>query len=167
MTSREFLSILEESLQGELPAAEITSNLNYYRDYIQSQQTGKSEEEAVDGLGDPRLIARTIISTYQMNHGAQHYDSAEQGASYTYTQNRQADSTQDGDDRYQSRKQPKVHTYSMPGWLGSILGLLIMILIIVAVFWIGGIVLKLFFRFVLPVLLIVAGVAWVRNMLRR
>ena len=38
--------------------------MRYYEDYIQSQvHNGRSEEEVLAELGDPRLIARTLLDT--------------------------------------------------------------------------------------------------------
>ena len=39
-------------------------NVNYYEDYINTEiRKGRTEEEVLESLGDPRLIARTIIQT--------------------------------------------------------------------------------------------------------
>ena len=62
MSKREFLSKLEEALVYEMPPRAVTENLRYYSSYIDSEKgKGRSEEEVLDELGDPRLIARTII----------------------------------------------------------------------------------------------------------
>lgn len=62
MSKREFLSKLEEALIYEVPQRAVTENLRYYSSYIDSEMIkGRSEEEVLDELGDPRLIARTII----------------------------------------------------------------------------------------------------------
>ena len=67
MNKKEFLTVLQECLEGELPYEDIRSNLAYYRDYIESSP--ESEKVVLEQLGDPRLIARTIISSYQANKG--------------------------------------------------------------------------------------------------
>lgn len=64
MTKYEFSDKLRRALQGRLNASAVESNVKYYEEYIDSQiRQGKSEVEVLDSLGDPRLIARTIIDT--------------------------------------------------------------------------------------------------------
>ncbi len=62
MSKREFLQKLDEYLSYELPDRYVEKNLKYYSDYIDSEvRNGKSLKEVLDYLGDPQLIARTII----------------------------------------------------------------------------------------------------------
>lgn len=64
MNKQEFLKILRDALQSQLSPRETESNVEYYRTYIEEQmQEGKTEMEILDVLGDPRLIARTILDT--------------------------------------------------------------------------------------------------------
>lgn len=47
----------------------VEDNVRYYQNYISQEiASGKSEKEVLEELGDPRLIARTIIDT-QGNDG--------------------------------------------------------------------------------------------------
>ena len=62
MNKREFLNKLNEFLSYELPAPIVREKLSFYSDYIDREaSSGKSTAEVIDGLGDPQLIARTII----------------------------------------------------------------------------------------------------------
>ncbi len=68
MTKEEFLTELRTSLTGNVSSDLINDNLNYYEDYINTEiRKGKSEEEVLDGLGSPRLLARTITETAAAN----------------------------------------------------------------------------------------------------
>ncbi len=63
MTRKEFLDILESSLRGQLPPSEVEANLRYYREYIAGEVAkGRPEQEVLRDLGDPRLIARSILN---------------------------------------------------------------------------------------------------------
>ena len=76
MTKQEFLEKLRLALNGKVPANVITENIRYYEDYINTEiRKGRSEEEVLAALGDPRLIARTIITTSAQadNAGAGEY----------------------------------------------------------------------------------------------
>lgn len=68
MTKKEFLSQLQDSLEGNIPKNEIAGNLQYYSDYF--SQSGKSETEVCEELGDPRLIARSIIDAFLAGKGS-------------------------------------------------------------------------------------------------
>ncbi len=64
MNRQEFLNRLQAALNGEISPQAVQTNLRYYRDYISSEiAKGRSEREVMEELGDPRLIAKTIIDT--------------------------------------------------------------------------------------------------------
>ncbi len=66
MTRHAFISGLREALTGEIPPEEIEENIRFYNNYIdQELRKGRSEEDIFAELGDPRLIARTIMETWQ------------------------------------------------------------------------------------------------------
>ena len=62
MRKTEFLQELREALDGEVSASVIQSNISYYDQYIsQEAAKGRREEEVIEEIGSPRLIAKTII----------------------------------------------------------------------------------------------------------
>lgn len=62
MTQREFLDTLKRALNGQVPPHVITENMNYYSTYIYEEiGKGRLERDILEELGDPRLLARTII----------------------------------------------------------------------------------------------------------
>ena len=78
MDRNEFVSTLRAALTGAVSPAIVEDNVRYYQNYISQEiASGKSEKEILDGLGDPRLIARTIIDT----QGDGSYESSQ---TYTY-----------------------------------------------------------------------------------
>lgn len=113
MTKQEFIEKLRSALNGKVSANIITENIRYYEDYINTEiRKGKSEEEVLTALGDPRLIARTIITT-----SAQ----ADTAGAGEYREYGRASET-----RGQERKR-------MPVWMWLILGMLIVVLVFSAV----------------------------------
>ena len=64
MNKDEFLRRLEDALSGEVPASVIRENLNYYADYL-SQELGKGRtmDEIIEEIGEPNIVARTIINS--------------------------------------------------------------------------------------------------------
>ena len=85
MNRAEFLSILRESLEGNMPKEDVEANLRYYRDYF--AQSEHSDKEVCEELGDPRLIAKSLIDAYMASKGSdanQYMDQARSEYSQTY-----------------------------------------------------------------------------------
>ena len=62
MNKKEFIEKLQRSLASGLGSSQVADNVRYYQDYIESEiRKGKSEEEVIASLGDPRLLAKSII----------------------------------------------------------------------------------------------------------
>ncbi|MEI3192482.1 MAG: DUF1700 domain-containing protein [Lachnospiraceae bacterium] len=62
MTKAEFLEMMEQT--GELDEHTVGKTLRYYSEYIDSEmRKGKTEQEVLEDLGSPLLIARTILDT--------------------------------------------------------------------------------------------------------
>ena len=67
MSKKEFLTLLRNSLEGYIPQDEVEENIAYYQTYFQESE--ESEKTLIEELGDPRLIARTIIDAYKASKG--------------------------------------------------------------------------------------------------
>ena len=66
---------LRSSLEGMVSQAVIQENMNYYEDYINEQiRNGKNEQDVLNELGSPRLIARsdTILPGSWVANGFRH-----------------------------------------------------------------------------------------------
>lgn len=62
MSKLEFLQGLKAELEGRVPHSIIQENLRYYDSYITEEAAkGHTEEEVIEGLGGPKIIARTIV----------------------------------------------------------------------------------------------------------
>lgn len=61
MTKQEFLEELRKALSSRVSSATVNENVSYYEEYIATQiRMGRTEEEVLDELGDPRLLARSV-----------------------------------------------------------------------------------------------------------
>lgn len=67
MNREEFIGVLERTLRGAgASEALIWDNINYYSNYFREEMNkGRSEEDIIGELGDPRLIAKTIIGVLE------------------------------------------------------------------------------------------------------
>lgn len=76
MDRYEFISTLRTALTGKVPATTVEDNVKYYEEYIEIQlRQGKSEKEVLAALGDPRLLAKTIIEANKYAECANTYGS--------------------------------------------------------------------------------------------
>lgn len=157
MTKNEFLDTLARVLNRELSESEVRSNIRYYEDYIDQQTAGgRSEAEVLRELGDPRLIARTILQVDQQREEAQDgYASEAYGAQTVYTEN--SDGTYHESYEEEEQKAPfggrvKVYGFGWKQWL-------IVILVLLVVFMILGTVFAVVWRF-FPFILLGAGLWW-------
>lgn len=90
----EFFKELEECLQGEVSETEKRDSLNYYREYFREQKAaGFSEQEIIQSLGSPRLIAKSIIDAHGMMEEqtqtgqGEYYDAEDERYRYTSDEN--------------------------------------------------------------------------------
>ena len=66
MRKEEFLEKLRARLSQTMSQQEVTAQIRYYENYIQEQmQNGRSEEEVLTELGDPLLIAKTLMDVQE------------------------------------------------------------------------------------------------------
>ena len=87
MTKQEFLDGLRRSLVSGLESSEVNEHINYYSQYIDSQiRMGISEEEVMASLGEPRLIAKTLLGMEGAETVTEEYveDEAVRDANYRY-----------------------------------------------------------------------------------
>lgn len=156
MNKQEFIERLTAALNGKIPATQVQDTIQYYQDYINTQiKNGKSEAEVMGALGDPRLIARTIIETTQPadenattynTAGSYRQDSYQDGAKGSYTQ-------------YQdSGKQTNYKLFRIPGWLLAIIVILVIFLILGLVFSV--------LKFLAPIIIVFVAVVFLVKLFR-
>lgn len=159
MTKSEWINILRESLMAELPQNEIDNNISYYKDYIERESSLKPESEVLELLGEPRLIAKTIIDTYQLQRGTSGYDAYDNNVQYDYSDiyEKNRASQYDTVDEDGNPEQGNSYYYHVGDikWYHKAIFFAILALIIVLLVIIGGVILRVFLTIGLPVLLIV------------
>lgn len=105
MSKQEFLEGLRRSLAGGLDAQEVNDHIRYYTEYIETQiRMGRTEEEIMRSLGEPRLIAKTLLGMESVETVSESYV--------------EEDSVAGSKERYFNIKGK---TIRMPGWLITIL----------------------------------------------
>lgn len=86
---KRFLEEIRRALKNEISDSEIDKTVEYYRNYIENERmSGKSDDEIFDELGDPILIARSIIDANNISGMSQNYNSKiNTNSSYENTNN--------------------------------------------------------------------------------
>lgn len=161
MGKQEFIESLKSALNGRVSPSLLMENLKYYEDYINMEiRKGRSESEIMVSLGDPRLIAKTIISTNgggteDVPDDAPFRDAGYQG----YEQGSSTNQNGYGgfDHGQNARKAMRI-----PGWVWLVVVILIIVLIFSAIFS----VLSFLMPIVLPVLLIMFLIKLFRDWLK-
>ena len=75
MEKMEFLNVLRIHIQGVDDIAFVNDTMNYYENYIETEiRKGKSEEEVINKLGDPRLIAKSILASRSVEPETEGYN---------------------------------------------------------------------------------------------
>jgi hypothetical protein len=153
MRKIEFLEKLENSIKGELSPKEVAENISYYNQYISDAVTaGRNEEEVVEELGGPLLVAKTLLEANNFRHEEdsyrQTYGTEEEHDSNQYNQSGttrgfHVNYTDEGWDLRFGR-------FKLNSWYGKLLGILIVILIIALLFTIASFLVPI----VVPVLVI-------------
>ena len=142
MNKEAFIDTLRRALYGKVSDYELTDHVRYYEDYIRQEiNRGRSEQEVLEELGDPRLIARTILETSGMKAPEVEYTIDEEPADH-----------EEGG--------VKVHTFS--GWKATLMMALIEAAVIAMIVLVLGLAIYL-----LPVIIAVMLISWlIRKILR-
>lgn len=123
MGKQDFLDKLRASLSGNIPARLVEENVAYYADYINARlRMGQPEDMVLSSLGDPRLIAKSIITAnsgeeYIKSNGTSYYSDYEEEKYYTEPR---------------EQKLPKI--VRVNGWVTLAIIILILVLLVGAVF---------------------------------
>ena len=190
MTKQEFLDALRMRLAGELSPEEVRAQLAYYNGYFDGELgRGRAEEEILRELGDPVLIAHTILDMPRRSYDTWAEDPYGEGASQgSYGEEREGapgegetvfaepeEPETDGTDEFFSRVDPdsvrvEKRNAAKSVWRGEdgnynwklIGGIALVILVILLVLWLVFRTLALLW----PVLLILIGISIISRIFR-
>lgn len=127
MTKYEFLQKLQRELSGKISVSAVQDQIDYYSQYIDGEvASGRSEQEVVSELGDPWIIAKTIL-------GAS--DNEEFAKTNTSYEAKRASGKKN------QEQNARIHVFGFDSWwkkLLLILGIIGIVMVVVGV--IGGII---------------------------
>ena len=159
MKKQEFLNILQKSLEDNLGQSNIKNHINYYNHYIDDEiKKGRKEKEIIDELGDPRLIAKTIIDTEDMR-GSQGYTTYEESADQNREKARGFRMNYGDDNGFDIR----YRGFKLNNWFGKFLLMLIVVLVLIVVLAVLSGVIVILATFAAPIMVIVLMIALIRK----
>lgn len=171
MTKNEFLDGLRIALSGEIPNEDIESNIAFYDDYIKTKSSN-NESEVIEQLGDPRLIAKTIIETYQISHGPMYghtrnerYQEADTTNNYSYNNDYSNNNT-----NYYNTNNDRSRRFNLNfnfTWYQKLIMIVIAVILFLVVIIVGGILIKLFFTIGIPILIVYLGFRLITKGMRK
>lgn len=145
MDRTEFLDRLQRALAGGVNSSQVAENVRYYQDYIDAEiRKGRSETDVLSGLGDPRLLAKSII---EANKRAGYIE----GTNQNFDEERQEDNVRESEGTSGA-------AVRMPGWL-------IILIVTVVALLIIGVIFRLI-SFLAPVIIPVLIVVLLYNFIR-
>ncbi len=134
MDKYEFITNLQRHLTGKISVQKLQEISAYYSNYIDTEiRKGKSEEEVLEALGDPRLLAKTIAEAEGNNSGENDF-----GTVYE---------EEDGNRKNRRRS----FQINIKSWVFKLFVILILFLIGYVVFGIIGLAFSILFTYVLPI----------------
>ncbi len=143
MKKQEFIDKLRMALNGRISPEQVAENINYYEDYINTQmRMGKSEAEVLQSLGDPRLIAKTIIDAGEKadNQSTDYQESAYRNSAFQYDS--------------QPQQERRTRVFHIPKWLWLTLITIVILVVISLVFSILSVFAPLIFTIFVVVFLV-------------
>lgn len=152
MTRMEFLQQLRQALENDLSGRVVQENVEYYNQYITDEiSKGKSEDAVLQVLGDPWVLARTVIDAQEGTDQSTVYEA---GGSYAGYGN---------EAEKKNHTEPKVHVFGVSSWWKKLLVVLGIVMVIVVVFSMITGLISLLAPIVIPILIIMVVIKFFTN----
>ena len=156
MSKTEFLDILYNQLSGQMPEGSVAAHVQYYRNYIEDeQQKGRTETDILNDLGDPRLIARTLLDT-EVGAG-----NPQNGSTYSAIYNEADSDYNEYDSSDSARGHVKKHRFKLDlsTWYGKVAVILIAAVVLLLLVTILGIL--------IPVVIVAGVIMYIVSQFRK
>ena len=148
MNKYEFITELQKYLTGKVSTYKLQDLTRYYQDYIDTEiRKGRAEEEVIASLGEPRLLAKSIV-TAQRNADTEWEEEYSEGYA-----------NEMGNDQ-KKRTQFIYNGKEIPRWKLWLYGILAVVALFVVFTLVGrvlGFAFVLFFRYIFPLLVPIAA----------
>lgn len=152
MTRMEFLQQLRQALENDLNGSVVQENVDFYNQYIIDEMgKGKSEAEVLQMLGDPWVLARTVIDAQDGTDQSTVYESGGTYSGYSSESSRKKETD------------PVVHAFGLDTWWKKMVLILGIIMVVVVIFSIITGLVSLLAPIVIPIVVIMLVVRLFSN----
>ena len=136
MTKEIFLDSLKRALYGKIDDSVLAEHIRYYENYIsQEAASGRTEQDILEELGDPRLIAKTILDTSDRKYSYRECEVSEENGG-------------------ENENRVKVHQFE--GWKATLAMIAVVLLILLILVFVFKLVVAL-----LPLLIVLGVIVWI------
>lgn len=155
MTRQEFLEELKNALTGEVSPEVMMDSYRYYSNYIDEEmRKGRKEEEILEELGRPNLIARSIIAA-QTGERMADVEYTEDGRTRKVRRNPfERTESHDNTETVKQKQTHKEFVFDFNAWYAKVLSVLFILLLFILVYFILKVGLWVLVTFGIPILLI-------------
>lgn len=158
MNKAEFLHALQGRLAEELPRESVEEHVRYYDAYIAERVgQGQDEREVIGQLGDPLLIAKTIMDTSGV-------EAAGNGRRIIYGD--QEETQESGYGANWERENPRVRHFQIQTRMGCLLAAIIFVVAIALILWLVGSVVSFLLPVLIPVIVVLLVVGYLKEKTR-
>lgn len=147
MDKAEFLNILRQALEMEVSQDTIEQNISFYDQYIGSRSK-EDERKVIDDIGDPRLIAKTIIEKEKIAKQKEINMKSQSYQEYNYEDSQGMNYDTD-DNRFEKKIFP-----TKLKWYHKLIMAAVILLFLVILIALGRILVAILVTFAVPILII-------------
>lgn len=147
MDKAEFLSILRQALDMEVSKEIIDQNISFYDQYIGSRSK-EDEINVINEIGDPRLIAKTIIEKEKMTKQKELNINSQSYQDSNYEENQRMNNEND-----QSKFGKNIFFTNLK-WYHKLIMAAVILLFLIILIGLGRIIFAILFTFAVPILII-------------
>lgn len=151
MRKEEFLEKLRARLSQTMSVQEVTEQIRYYDQYIREQmQSGKTEEEVLEELGEPLLIAKTLMDVQE---------NREEDAPFVQDEN----IYDEQGERETQAAQKELRHMELRTKGGCLLAAIIVVFVAGLLLWAAGTIVAYLLPILIPVLIIVLVITYMKQ----
>lgn len=151
MRKEEFLEKLRARLSQTMSVQEVTEQIRYYDQYIREQmQSGKTEEEVLEELGEPLLIAKTLMDVQE---------NREEDAPFVQDEN----IYDEQGERETQAAQKELRHMELRTKGGCLLAAIVVVFVAGLLLWAAGTIVAYLLPILIPVLIIVLVITYMKQ----
>lgn len=149
MNKKEFLETLGRRLAQVYTREKVMEHIQYYDTYITEKVAqGAREEEVIAQLGDPLLIARTIMDAGEAKEESQNFGTVYEETDHGWSE-----------DRSKHDRGVSGYSFQMNSKSGCLIALIVIVVVLILLVWLLGAVMIRLLPIIVPVLVVLGVIS--------